>query len=197
MSLRDIKLAEIGRSIQLMGAVYGSESDAFVVLIPGEEPVEDLRSVELTLDEWQEFLRQTDLVEVQALVKNEATKRVGKAIVRKSSRQVAKHTSWVVFRRDDFTCRYCGANDVPMTVDHLVTWEDGGPSIEENLVCSCSKCNNKRGTMPYADWLLSPYYRRVSKDLDYQIRFANQALVATLGNIPITPLKPGKKRKKR
>jgi len=196
MSLRDINMAEVGRSIQLVGAVYGDDLHSWLVLIPGEEPVEAPTNVVLTLPEWQEFFRQTDLVEVEALVRDPETKQVGKAIVRKSSRQVAKHTSWVVYRRDGFKCRYCGADNVPMTVDHLVTWEDGGPSIEANLVTSCSKCNNKRGTMPYADWLMSPYYKRVSKGLDYQTKFANQGLVPTLADIPITPLKAGKKRKR-
>lgn len=196
VSLRDINMAEVGRSIQLVGAVYADHNQAFVVLIPGEPPVESLKNVVLTLDEWQEFLRQTDLVEVKALVKDPATGSVAKAIVRKASRQVAKHISWVVFRRDGYACRYCGCDDKPLTVDHLVTWESGGPAIEENLVASCSKCNNARGEMPYADWLMSRYYKRVSVKLNHSEKFANQALVSTLANIPITPLKPGKKRKR-
>jgi hypothetical protein len=82
-------------------------------------------------------------------------------------------------------------------VDHLVTWESGGPSIEENLVASCSKCNNARGETPYEEWLMSPYYKRVSANLGYQDKFANQVIVSRLANIPVTPLKPGKKRKRR
>ena len=58
------------------------------------------------------------------------------------------------------------------------------------------KCNNARGTMSYGEWLLCPYYKRASKGLDYQTTFANQALVSTLADIPITPLKPGKKRRR-
>ncbi len=200
MSLRDINMTEIGRSIQLVGAVYGDSSDeAFVVLVPGADPVKvaSLKNVTLTLDEWQEFLRQTDLVEVEALVRDPDTGKVAKAIVRKSSRQVAKTTSWVVFRRDGFRCRYCGTEDVPMTVDHLVTWESGGPSIEENLVTSCSRCNNARGETPFEDWLVSGYYKRVSAKLGYAEKFANQGLIPTLEDIPRTPLKPGKKRKRR
>ena len=33
-----------------------------------------------------------------------------------------------------------------------------GPSVPMNLITSCKKCNNKRGSMDYVDWLLSPYY---------------------------------------
>jgi len=197
VALRDINMAEVGRSIQLVGAVYADGRDAFLVHLPGEEAIESPRSVLLDNGEWQAFIRQTDLVEIEALVKDPETKKMAKAIVRKCERQVAKHTSWVVYRRDEYTCRYCGDDQVPLTVDHLVTWESGGPAIPENLVASCSKCNNRRGEMPYADWLMSPYYRKVSKRLDHSVRFANSALVPTLANIPITPLKPGKKRKKR
>jgi len=200
MPLRDIDMAEVGRSIQLIGAVYADEGSAWAVLLPGVEMREgdEPRPVTLTIDEWNDFLRQTDLVELEALVAGAGENgKPGKAIVRKSARQVAKHTSWVVFRRDGFACRYCGADEVPLTVDHLVTWEDGGPSIEANLVTSCSKCNNARGTTPFADWLMSGYYKRVSAGLGYEEKFANQALVPTLADIPITPLKPGKKKRGR
>lgn len=200
MPLRDINMAEVGRSIQLVGAVYADQQKHYLVMLPDEADGiehEFTKVVGLTLDEWNEFLRQTDLVEVEALVAGAGENgKPGKAIVRKCQRQVAKHTSWVVYRRDEYTCRYCGADDVPLTVDHLVTWESGGPSIEANLVTSCGKCNNKRGEMPFVDWLNDPYYRRVSAKLSHAQRFANQALVPTLANIPVTPLKAGKKRKR-
>ena len=66
---------------------------------------------------------------------------------------------WEVFRRDNYTCRYCGNKQVPMTVDHVVLWEEGGPSIVKNLICSCKKCNNTRGNMQYEDWLESDGYK--------------------------------------
>ena len=206
MSLHEINLPEVGRSIQLVGALFADSENIYFVTLPGtleESQVDALDAdvqghhLALTLDEWQDFLRQTDLVEVEALVRDPATGKVGKAIVRKCQRQVSQHTSWTVYRRDGFQCRYCGADDVPLTVDHLVTWEAGGPSIPENLVAACRKCNGARGDTPYADWLNSPYYRKVSQGIDHKTRFANQALVPTLANISITPLKPGKKRKRR
>jgi hypothetical protein len=195
MPLRDINMAEVGRSIQLAGAVYADQHRAWMVLLPGDD-VEDPTPVALTVEEWTEFLRQTDLVEVAALVRDSETGNIGKAIIRKSNRQISQHISWQVFRRDEFKCRYCGADEVPLTVDHLVTWESGGPSTPENLVASCSKCNNARGETPYADWLMSPYYKRVSGGLGYQVKFANQGLIPTLADIPVTPLKDGKKRKR-
>ena len=206
MPLTDISLAEVGKSIQLVGAVYADSKDLYFVTLPKalEEHQQDALDadvqgfhVSLTLDEWTTFLRQTDIVETEAMVKDAVTGKIGRAIVRKSERQVNQNISWQVFRRDGFKCRYCGIDDTALTVDHLITWESGGPSTPANLVASCRKCNGARGETPFADWLYSPYYKRVSQNLDHAERFANQAVVATLGQIPITPLKDGKKRKRR
>jgi len=216
MALTDIDIKEVGRSIQLAGAIYVDSEDVYLVTLPdaltwdqgvalsniesragGSGLSVDVTSVKLTAEEWETFLRQTDLVEVEALVKDPATGKTGKAIVRKSNRQVSQHFSWVVFRRDEFRCRYCGADEVPLTVDHLITWESGGPSTPDNLVASCRKCNGARGETPYAEWLMSKFYRQASQRLSHEDRFANQALVATLADVKVVPLKPGKKKRSR
>lgn len=72
----------------------------------------------------------------------------------------------------------------PLTVDHLVLWEEGGPSIPTNLVAADRRCNKTRGNMRYEDWLNSSYYRKVSKRLTTQQRDANRALLDTLDAIP-------------
>lgn len=198
MALTDIDLAGVGTKTALVGAVFAGEDDCFMVLIPGKEDTTTPRPVALDTVEWKTFLRQTDLQEISIMVEDAETGKLKRALLRKCERQVGKHISWNVFRRDNFTCRYCGAKDKPLTVDHLVTWESGGPTTEENLVASCGKCNNTRGEMPYDEWLKDPYYQRVKKGLDYATRFANDALVPTLANIPRTPIKePGKKRNRR
>ena len=196
MALTDINLKEVGRSIQLIGAVYADSNEAWMVFLPDTGVTVAATPVHLTTEEWTKFLRQTDLVEFEATVQDPETGKLQRAILRKSTRQVSKHISWQVFRRDNFQCRYCGIDTVPLTVDHLVTWESGGPSIPENLVASCQRCNNTRGEMDFYDWIHSPYYKKVSKGLSFETRFANQALAPTLDAIPRTPLKPGKKRKR-
>jgi 5-methylcytosine-specific restriction endonuclease McrA len=108
-----------------------------------------------------------------------------KAILRKSTRQIDAGVSWRVFKRDEYTCRYCGKDDVPLTVDHLVLWEKGGPTIEDNLVACCKKCNKKRGNMKYEDWLVSDYYKKVSKNLSAEIRELNCVTKFSLSTIPI------------
>jgi 5-methylcytosine-specific restriction endonuclease McrA len=73
-----------------------------------------------------------------------------------------------------------------MTVDHApITWEDGGPSIEANLVTACRKCNKTRSNTSYKDWLNHPYYKKVSQNLSPEILEANNNILATLNDIPV------------
>jgi hypothetical protein len=182
LTLKDINLLDIGNTIQMAGALYIGKGKAYLVSFPDDQdevrslPVEHL---EMTVEDWQAFLRQTDLLEVQA-----ASGSNEKAILRKSTRQIEQMASWNVYRRDKYACRYCGNDKIPLTVDHLVRWEEGGPSIEANLVASCRKCNKTRGDMSYADWLKDPFYLRVSAKLKPEVRAANEALLPTLAGIP-------------
>ena len=50
-----------------------------------------------------------------------------------------------IITRDSNRCQYCGTAKGPMTVDHIVPKTMGGNDSWENLVCSCAKCNNKKG----------------------------------------------------
>jgi len=50
-----------------------------------------------------------------------------------------------IFARDRHTCQYCGARNVSLTIDHVVPRERGGGDEWTNLVCCCTKCNNKKG----------------------------------------------------
>lgn len=52
-----------------------------------------------------------------------------------------------VFRRDSFTCRYCGRKtpQVILEVDHVIPVAEGGGDELENLVTSCWECNNGKG----------------------------------------------------
>ena len=47
--------------------------------------------------------------------------------------------------RDNDQCQYCGAKNIPLTVDHIIPRDRGGTVDWDNLVCACLKCNNKKG----------------------------------------------------
>lgn len=183
--IRDLNLRDVGNSIRLAGVVYVDDSRTHIVLLPGEGEAMDGQPniLDLDSDEWVRFLRQTDLLETEIIQRSKDGK-LAKAIVRKSQRQIDTHVSWAVFKRDNYCCRYCGQDGVPLTVDHLVLWEEGGPSTEANLLTACRKCNKTRGNTQYADWLQHGYYKKVSPGLAPGVAEANVAILATLDAIP-------------
>lgn len=196
MEFKDIKLEEVGREIMLVGGVWAGNGTAFVCVFPEyDQPGDDdeVHVLQLSQDEWQQLLRQSDLMEAEVLAQA-ADGKLYKAIARKSQRNVDQGVSWNVFRRDGYRCCYCGNDKVPLTVDHLVLWEEGGPSTEENLLAACRKCNKRRGNTQYADWLKHPHYLKVSQNLTSEERERNAAIVPTLDAIPRVYHKEKRKR---
>ena len=59
-------------------------------------------------------------------------------------------TRFEVFKRDDFTCRYCGKKspEVILEVDHIVARADGGSDDPMNLATSCWACNSGKSSVP-------------------------------------------------
>lgn len=56
---------------------------------------------------------------------------------------VKKSLRFEIFKRDKFTCRYCGAQppEVVLHVDHVLPVAAGGTNDEANLVTACESCN--------------------------------------------------------
>ena len=50
-----------------------------------------------------------------------------------------------VFRRDDFTCQYCGIRSNHLTIDHVIPRHRGGQHTWENVVSACPQCNRRKG----------------------------------------------------
>lgn len=50
-----------------------------------------------------------------------------------------------IFRRDNYTCQYCGTNSGRMTLDHVIPRHLGGRHTWENLVTACASCNLRKG----------------------------------------------------
>jgi hypothetical protein len=55
-----------------------------------------------------------------------------------------------VFKRDGFTCGYCGRTPptVTLEVDHIIPVAEGGTDDPENLVTACWDCNRGKGATP-------------------------------------------------
>lgn len=62
---------------------------------------------------------------------------------------VSRRLRFEVLRRDNFTCRYCGASapDVRLEVDHVTPRSLGGPDKPWNLVAACQDCNGGKSAM--------------------------------------------------
>jgi 5-methylcytosine-specific restriction endonuclease McrA len=69
-------------------------------------------------------------------------------VPRRFRRQV---TNTFLFARDEYTCQYCGRhrNELRgrqfLTRDHVMPVSRGGANDWENVVTSCSTCNNRKG----------------------------------------------------
>ena len=50
-----------------------------------------------------------------------------------------------IFRRDDYSCQYCGTRGGNLTLDHVIPRRLGGTHSWENLVTACAYCNHKKG----------------------------------------------------
>jgi 5-methylcytosine-specific restriction endonuclease McrA len=50
-----------------------------------------------------------------------------------------------VFRRDNFTCQYCGKHTLDLTIDHIKPRHLGGTQSWTNVVAACSSCNHRKG----------------------------------------------------
>lgn len=63
---------------------------------------------------------------------------------------VSKRVRFEVFKRDDFTCQYCGAHPpaVVLEVDHIIAVANGGTNDEENLITACFDCNRGKSAIP-------------------------------------------------
>lgn len=177
----EVGLLKFGNTIQLVGAIFQGEETNYLLLLPGETA--EQWTEDLEVEDWEAFMRQLDLQETEVLTQAKDGKIV-KSILRKSARQVDTRIAWKVYRRDGFKCRYCGTKDMPLSVDHLVTWEEGGPTIEANLVAACRKCNRVRGNLDYEEWLNSRAYAERSTQLSSDDHLKNAALIDTLKDIP-------------
>lgn len=73
----------------------------------------------------------------------------------KSAKRVglSKKTRFEVFKRDSFTCQYCGrsAPEVILRVDHINPVAGGGDNDMMNLITSCEPCNQGKGARKLDD----------------------------------------------
>ena len=66
---------------------------------------------------------------------------------------ISKKTRFEIFKRDGFTCQYCGAHppSAILEVDHIHPVSAGGTNNEDNLVTACFSCNRGKSDNALSD----------------------------------------------
>lgn len=172
----DIDLLSWGNEITMKGLLMeGKGGESYIVTLPMEKIEGSVKLVAPSSEQWYVLQDQLDKCNV-----------IGedKTLLRKGQRILDQKICWAVYRRDKFRCRYCAIDNVALTVDHIITWESGGATHEDNLLTCCRKCNKKRGNLPYGLWLQHSYYTEKSKFLSEDIRKKNDEIVLRLSSLP-------------
>ena len=62
-------------------------------------------------------------------------------------KQITKRTRFRVFKRDGFTCGYCGRTPPAaiLEIDHIEPVASGGTDTPDNLITACFDCNRGKG----------------------------------------------------
>lgn len=82
---------------------------------------------------------------------------------------ISKKKRFEIFKRDNFTCQYCGkvSPQVVLEVDHIIPKSKKGSDKPENLITSCFDCNRGKGANSLGD-SLSPLNEVMEKDKERQ-----------------------------
>ena len=67
------------------------------------------------------------------------------ALDKLNSRKYRAHKERV-FARDGRTCRYCGSDEEPLHIDHIISRKRGGTHELENLQVLCKNCNLRKSS---------------------------------------------------
>ena len=65
--------------------------------------------------------------------------------IRRSYRKSLAFSKKNVFRRDNYTCQYCGRMGSNLTIDHIIPRSLGGKTSWDNVVVACQACNVRKG----------------------------------------------------
>lgn len=58
-----------------------------------------------------------------------------------------------VLNRDGSSCCYCGDEDGPFHIDHVIPLSKGGASEPDNLAVACSLCNVRKKDKSLDEWV--------------------------------------------
>lgn len=117
--------------------------------------IEDESYVGYDITSWSElsFLKkECGIDETDEIIGNEAFSLIAPTVIRslyydKSYHPPIRLSRKNIFLRDGNICQFCGKKFPveQLTIDHVLPRAQGGINAWTNLVCSCYRCNNKKG----------------------------------------------------
>ncbi|MGF1679518.1 MAG: HNH endonuclease [Candidatus Methylacidiphilales bacterium] len=125
---------------------------AFSLIYSGQAQVVDAESGSyqtFNFDQWKDFTSSdhgTDSIQTLNF-RIRVPKIIVLLVFDRLPRKEIKLTRQNIFLRDRFQCQYCGNkfDRSDLNIDHVVPRARGGKTTWENVVCSCVKCNTKKG----------------------------------------------------
>lgn len=134
--------ARLFENIMRLWEHYGRQPRRAELAIPPSEISQGAyrRRFRSWIDALEQFVAQANAEELQAPTKGEV------AAGHRTLHDPSLRLRFRVLKRDNFTCRACGANPpakpgLQLHVDHIVSWSKGGETIEDNLQTLCEACN--------------------------------------------------------
>ena len=96
-------------------------------------------------------------------------------------KHLSKRVRFEVFKRDGFTCQYCGRTppEVLLQVDHILALANGGDDDPDNLITACADCNLGKSNVPLGaipSSLASEFDRKA--EMTAQVEAYNDILMA-------------------
>jgi hypothetical protein len=106
-----------------------------------------------------------DIYIVNSIVINDLMTAVENIMTRRKA--IPKKLRFEVFKRDSFTCQYCGhkSPDVLLVIDHIEPISKGGTNSILNLITSCQACNAGKSDRQLTDTSILDKQRRQLEDL--------------------------------
>ncbi len=84
-----------------------------------------------------------------------------------------KLTRRAVFRRDNFTCQYCGVQSNHLTIDHIIPRHRGGAHSWENVVSACPQCNRRKGGKTLEETRMALHHKAIEPNASARSLFAH------------------------
>lgn len=135
-----VRIATLERAIVLLFSQYKD----------GEPKAKVIDTESFAAYNWDDWSKMKPLEGEQVIQGGRAQFKVPEVILLtrydKFPQQRVNFSRRTIYKRDDFTCQYCGCKPgtEELTIDHVVPKSYGGKTTWENCVLSCTSCNARK-----------------------------------------------------